>query len=258
MAVTAVVVLGLVGLAALSSELWFTSGTAAVVGDSTKRLAHGSQIVAERQNGHGIAHDQNSQRPAPHRAANDTSPATITSETPRAPTHRRYKRLVQLLASKLGPNGHNATFRSIRHAATGRQPHKWPRAAEKAIKHWRRIQHRAHRVAEQGGEVMALRWSCDGARLCGGMGDRLMVCALALRTFLPSLMLTTKHVRWSGDRSVVVDGVSVGSRLLHQPQQARGTRGGVPSKRSRLAHTEHTDTTAVAHCIVQSQIRGHG
>lgn len=181
-AITAVVVLGLVGLATLSTELSFSSGTAAVVGDPTKRRAHGSNDVTARRTGHAAAHVHSTPVPAPHRAANNTSPATIAGETARAPTHRRYKRLVQLLASKLGPNGQNATFRSIRHAATGRQPHKWPRAAEKAIKRWRRIQHRAHSVAEQGGEVMALRWSCDGARLCGGMGDRLMVCALVLYT----------------------------------------------------------------------------
>ena len=80
------------------------------------------------------------------------------------------KELRQLLS---GSTTEKATFATLRHAATGRQPRKLTAEQAAALRRWRRIH---NRVLEGEADVpRALQWSCEGPKVCGGLGDRLLV-----------------------------------------------------------------------------------
>ena len=100
---------------------------------------------------------------------------------PKPSTQGHYDDLVRLL--KGGQTG-DVTFARLRHAATGRKPRAISAQAESALASWMSMQRMtcarnrsASSVQQEShqGDGPALQWSCEGPKVCGGLGDRLLV-----------------------------------------------------------------------------------
>lgn len=233
--VATVVALGVVGLLAASSELAASPGAHVVVPqpltqepqsmDTASRsiLAGGAALSANmRSEGAAQPADQPALRGGggggDASPTSDAVPYTPATRSPKpAPKPARtpvlqqgrstYTRLARALSSG---RGSNCTFAAIRKAATGREPRAWSPQAVRAIKQWRRLQARASHMVDRGEEIRALTWSCDGPKVCGGMGDRLMVRSCHARVHARGWLIAWLGVLYSvGHCCILVDGVSV-------------------------------------------------